>query len=148
MPHPVRRAAALVAVALLTIAACGGDDDDATPTSGATDDGGTAGGPTSAGTDDTGGTAPSSLEFTAVDIDFEQEEAAAAAGEIEVVLVNEGAIEHSWLVEGHEPALRLHVQSSGDTDEGTINLDAGEYEYYCDIPGHRAAGMEGTLTVG
>ena len=126
---------ALATLLALAVAACGDDDDAATPTSGQS--------PTEADGGDTGGP----LEFTAVDIDFEEAEATAQAGDIEVTLVNEGAIEHSWVVDGHEDALRLHTQQSGATDEGTITLEAGEYTYYCDIPGHRDAGMEGTLTV-
>ena len=29
----------------------------------------------------------------------------------------------------------------------TINAPPGDYEYYCSVPGHRAAGMVGTLPV-
>jgi uncharacterized cupredoxin-like copper-binding protein len=28
-----------------------------------------------------------------------------------------------------------------------VNLKAGTYTFYCQVPGHRAAGMSGTLTV-
>ena len=87
------------------------------------------------------------LEFTAIDINWEEKEASAAAGELSVTLTNKGAIEHSWVVEDHEDDLRLHTMQTGATDEGVISLEAGEYTYYCDITGHRAAGMEGTLTV-
>jgi uncharacterized cupredoxin-like copper-binding protein len=37
------------------------------------------------------------------------------------------------------------VASSGDTDEGTTELEPGDYRIYCDVPGHSA--MEATLTV-
>jgi uncharacterized cupredoxin-like copper-binding protein len=28
-----------------------------------------------------------------------------------------------------------------------VTLKPGEYEYYCPVDGHKAGGMEGTLTV-
>jgi plastocyanin len=142
------RAAPLACLALLVPLSACGDDDDATPTSGqeGSEQSDAQGGN---GEDEGGGGAGGngSLTFTAVDIDFERDEVEAAAGELQVALVNEGAIEHSWLVDGHESDLRLYTQQSGDTDEGTITLEPGEYTYYCDIPGHRSAGMEGTLTL-
>jgi plastocyanin len=36
---------------------------------------------------------------------------------------------------------------SGETKSLTLNLKAGTYTFYCSVPGHRQAGMQGTLTV-
>lgn len=80
------------------------------------------------------------------DIEFDRSAYAATAGDIDVLLANEGNIIHSLVVEGVD-GFRLVTQSNGDTDEGTVELDAGEYVIYCDIAGHRAAGMEATLEV-
>lgn len=140
-----RIALAVALVLLLSAAACG--DDETPPTTRAEEPGDGDGGGGGGGGDQDGGEPPSSLEFVAVDIDFERDEVEAAAGELEVALVNSGAIEHSWVVDGHEDELRLYTEGSGATDQGTLTLGAGNYSYYCDIPGHRAAGMEGTLTL-
>jgi uncharacterized cupredoxin-like copper-binding protein len=36
----------------------------------------------------------------------------------------------------------------GQTASKKVELSAGEYRFYCTIPGHEQAGMKGTLTVG
>ena len=45
-------------------------------------------------------------------------------------------------------ALGIDVDiAPGATKQVVINAPAGEYEYYCNVPGHKEAGMVGTLTV-
>ena len=39
----------------------------------------------------------------------------------------------------------VRVNKGGASAEITVDLPAGAYTYYCDVPGHRAAGMEGAL---
>jgi len=48
---------------------------------------------------------------------------------------------------GKEPGFQLEVSGDGSTDAKKIDLEPGKYTFYCDILGHRAQGMEGTLTV-
>ena len=45
--------------------------------------------------------------------------------------------------------LDVHVAADGGgTAEGGFRADEpGRYTYYCSVPGHRDAGMEGTLVV-
>jgi plastocyanin len=47
---------------------------------------------------------------------------------------------------GKVPGFQLEV-NSGESSAKKIDLKPGKYTFYCDIIGHRAQGMEGTLTV-
>jgi hypothetical protein len=69
----------------------------------------------------------------------------AEAPAVEIALVSRQG-SHTFVFEGLEDQLRLAAdESSGST--GRIELAPGAYVYYCDIPGHRQNGMEGTLEV-
>lgn len=57
---------------------------------------------------------------------------------------NVAEIPHNFSID----ALKISVAlDPGKTTEVTINAPAGSYEFYCNLPGHKAAGMFGTLTV-
>ena len=43
---------------------------------------------------------------------------------------------------------RVRPSRKGGVSKVTVDLKAGEYEYYCPVDDHAQAGMEGTLTVG
>lgn len=70
----------------------------------------------------------------------------ADAGEITVALTCEGRVAHDLVIE--ETGDKVAICNGGGTGSGTVELAAGDYTYYCSLPGHRGAGMEGTLTVG
>lgn len=84
--------------------------------------------------------------FVAVDIAYDEAPEEVPAGESTWTLTNEGTIEHDVVIEELGDELVVLAQP-GETATGDVTLEPGEYTYYCSIPGHRAAGMEGTLTV-
>lgn len=118
----------LLALALaLTLAACGGGDDGGS--SEAVDAGD---GPVQIAAGD--------------DLTFDPSSVAASAGEIQVELENTGSAEHDIVIEEADDTMVVHA-NGGETATGTIELEPGTYTFYCSIPGHRDAGMEGTLEV-
>lgn len=78
---------------------------------------------------------------------FELIEGVAVDGDIEVTLDNVGGALHNFRIDAATGEDKKVEAAAGSEETGTLNLFAGEYTYYCDVPGHRAAGMEGTLTV-
>ena len=64
---------------------------------------------------------------------------------ITIVLVNDGVVEHD--VEIADFGLHLHTPT-GESLKGSFIPDkTGTFEFACEIPGHRLAGMVGTLVV-
>jgi plastocyanin len=79
------------------------------------------------------------------DIYFEPSELSIPADtEVTVSLPNEGVTLHNFSID--ELGISVDI-APGATEETVINAPAGEYEYYCNVPGHKPAGMLGTLTV-
>ena len=133
-----------IALALFGLAACGDDDDDdgddetaAEATTTETAAGGGAGG--------AGGTVELS---TSEGISYDQSSAETTAGSVTVNYDNQADIPHDVVIEDESGA------ELGKTDvitasqaETTVELQPGTYTFYCDVPGHRDQGMEGTLNV-
>jgi plastocyanin len=119
--------------------ACGGDDDDdaaqeppATEESTTHENGG--GGHITLAADPGG------------DLSFDQTELTAAAGDVTIELVNESTVPHNVEVEGNGVE-EVSDTITESTTELALTLEPAEYVFYCAVPGHREAGMEGTLTV-
>lgn len=86
------------------------------------------------------------LLVVAKDISFPADRYEADSGPVDVNYENDGSITHTLVIEDVDD-FKLTVKSHGDSDEATIDLAPGEYTLYCDVPGHRQAGMEAMLTV-
>lgn len=72
----------------------------------------------------------------------------APAGDVDVFLANEDSVKHVLVVLQDDKVvgdLELEVNKKGDTAQGTIALEPGEYRIYCTVPGHGS--MNSTLTV-
>lgn len=100
------------------------------------------------------------------DIEFSQDELTFATGEvIELELENAGGLEHDFTInrigtpsaveagsggeQRHGGSFAVHVALDRG-EEATVRLrldEPGEYHFYCNVPGHRSAGMQGTITV-
>jgi plastocyanin len=87
------------------------------------------------------------LFVTAIDINFKEKELKIGPGNVGIQLVNEGAIAHTFVLEGVTSGRKLSTPASGDKDTAKFDLTPGTYTYYCDIAGHRQGGMEGKLIV-
>ena len=65
---------------------------------------------------------------------------------VTLVLDNSGAeSEHDLVVSAY--GFRLLARAGETARKSTVFEKPGEYEYSCDLPGHRDAGMKGTLIV-
>jgi uncharacterized cupredoxin-like copper-binding protein len=149
----MKKVAALLALALAAAAlvACGGSDSD---TSTATNEGGKANAaPAGESTEKSGGGGGggSSVEFEADpggQLAYTTTEASAKAGKVTIDFKNPQGLTHDVAIEdssGKEVGkTELIADSSTST---TVDLKPGTYTFFCSVPGHREAGMEGTLTV-
>lgn len=65
--------------------------------------------------------------------------------DVTVTLQNIGAAVHNW----YQPDVDRKTPdvAPGESGEVVISLPAGTYQFWCTIPGHKDAGMVGTLTV-
>lgn len=149
----MKKVAALLALALTASAlvACGGDDDDSgtTTTSGnEATNGAATGGNENAGGQEGGG---STLEFVADpngDLAYTTTSATAKAGKVTIDFENPQSLTHDVAIEdaqGEEVGATELIADASDST--TVDLKPGTYTFFCSVPGHREAGMEGTLTV-
>jgi plastocyanin len=77
---------------------------------------------------------------------FDPKEPEVPAGIVAIRLESTEGLHTLVFDDGKLPGFKLEA-SSGKSDQLKANLKPGKYSFYCDIPGHREAGMEGTLTV-
>jgi plastocyanin len=135
----------LVATSLF-VAACGSDDSNtgsqsaAAPTSTPT--------PAAKSKPATGSGSTVSLQPKGDQLLFDTDTLTAKAGKVTVDFTNDSAIPHNvTLIDSANKTLGATPTFDGGTKSFNATLKPGTYTYYCSVPGHREAGMQGTLTV-
>jgi len=78
---------------------------------------------------------------------FDQTELSAKAGKVTIDFNNPSPIPHNVVIEHDGKELAGFEPIAEGEEEVSAELKAGAYTFFCSVPGHREAGMEGTLTV-
>jgi plastocyanin len=70
------------------------------------------------------------------------------SGEVTIDFTNESLVPHNLTIaSSNGTVLGATPTFHGGSQVLTIKLKRGTYTFYCTVPGHRAAGMQGTLFV-
>jgi plastocyanin len=118
----------LVVAALLVFAACGG-----------------GGGGGSSYKQPTG-SAQTTLDIKGGNFFYDPKDSQLPAGVNTIKFESQSGLHTVVFDNGKVPGFHLEA-SSGKSDQLKVDLKPGKYTIYCDIPGHREAGMQGTITV-
>jgi plastocyanin len=71
----------------------------------------------------------------------------AKAGAVTITMTNMSPIEHNVTIAEGSKVIGATPTFTGGSRAVSLNLKPGKYTFYCSVPGHRQAGMLGTLTV-
>ena len=123
--------------AVLGLGACGGGNEAATTGGGAAAGGGGGG----------GGGETLQLADPSGALKFDKTSLEATAGNVTIDFTNDSSLPHDVKLEGPGVDGEGTDTITGSSTSVTLDLQAGEYTFYCSVDGHRAAGMEGTLVV-
>lgn len=94
--------------------------------------------------DDGGGDEAATTSVSMVEMAFSPDPITVDVADARLEVVNDGAVRHSFVV----PDLGKGTPDLGPGQKLVVDLTdqaPGEYYAYCDVPGHREAGMETTL---
>lgn len=135
--------AVLSAALVLGVSACGGSS--SSPSSASTP----AAGGSSSGTTGSGGGGGKTVNVSLKDFSIELAGGThLTPGQYTFHATNDGATAHNLTIDG--PGVKdaaTPTFASGSKDL-SVTLKSGTYDFYCSVPGHKAAGMTVNVTVG
>jgi len=78
---------------------------------------------------------------------YDTKQLSAKAGSVTIDFANASPVEHDVAIAQGSSVVGQTPVFTGGSKTLKITLKPGTYTFYCTVPGHRQAGMEGTLTV-
>jgi plastocyanin len=88
------------------------------------------------------------LAADATDLAYDTTSLSSKSGKVTIDFTNPSALEHDVAIEQDGKQLAdSELIANGAKTTASAELAPGTYTFYCTVPGHREAGMEGTLTV-
>jgi plastocyanin len=81
-------------------------------------------------------------------LEYSTKSLSAKAGKVNIDFTNTSPVGHNVTVESSSGStVGATPTFQGGSKTLTVDLKAGTYKFFCTVPGHRMAGMEGTITV-
>ncbi len=154
--------AAIIAVLGLGVAACGGSSSSsssaatssAPAASPSTSSASSAASPSTSSTSPAaaaaGGSSPVAVKADpSGQLKFDATSLTATTGTVQIAFTNRASVGHNFTLQKGTsgPVVGATPTFSGATKTLSVKLAPGTYTYFCSVPGHRMAGMQGTLTV-
>jgi uncharacterized cupredoxin-like copper-binding protein len=146
-----RTLALATTVLTFAIAGCGGSDSSSSDNSSSSSASSTPAQSTPSSSASSGGAGASSKLKVDADpsgaLKFTKSSLSAKAGSVTITMDNPSDVPHGVAIDGNGVDKDGQVVNKGGTSTVTADLKPGTYSFYCPVPGHREAGMEGKLTV-
>ncbi len=80
-------------------------------------------------------------------LSYDTKQLIAKTGKVTITMTNMAPLAHNVTITQGSAVLGATPTFQGGSRTLTLSLKPGTYTFYCSVPGHRQAGMEGTLTV-
>jgi plastocyanin len=80
-------------------------------------------------------------------LSYDAKQLSAKAGTVTIDMTNMSPVEHNVTIAEGSKVLGATPTFTGGAKTLTVKLKPGTYTFFCSVPGHRQAGMEGTLKV-